>query len=229
MKWAVLTALALMGITLAWATLPVREWLIVAVNRIDALGNPGIVVYFLVYFCLASASFPTTPLNIGAGLIFHLMTGFIIAWLAGGLASMATFLFSRYLAKDWARKKLETFPRCEKVVEAMERQGIIMVLLARLNPFIPASIKNFGFGVTAIPFWKYSGATFLGQLPIVLAYVYLGWAGSATLLENNQPEAINYVFIAVGVLLSIAMLVIVNWYGNKALKDDSSDPEHVND
>ena len=218
MKWAVIAVLALIGLALTWSMLPVLEWLTVAVQEIDSLGTLGIVVYFLLYFCLACATFPSTPLNIGAGLIFHFVVGFFVAWLAGGLASMATFIFSRYFAKPWAQQKLESFPQCSKVVEAMEGQGFKMVLLARLNPFIPASIKNFGFGVTEIPFWKYAAATFLGQMPIVLAYVYLGWAGSATLLGDEETSTMRYVMIVAGVLVSLTMLATINWYGNKSMK-----------
>lgn len=217
MKWAIFAALALVGLALTWSLLPVREWLAVTIEEIDSLGSLGIVVYFLLYYSLASATFPSTPLNIGAGLIFDYVTGFCVAWSAGALASLSTFLFSRYFAKQWAQRNLETFPQCAKVVEAMEGQGFRMILLARLNPFIPASIKNFGFGVTEVPFWKYAVGTLLGQLPIVMAYVYLGWAGSATLLGNEQPSLMHYVMIVAGVAMSVIMLVMVSWYGNKSI------------
>ena len=219
MKWATIAFLAIVGLAVVWSFLPVHDWLQVAVERIDGLGNWGIVVYFLLYFCLASATFPTTPLNVGAGLIFHFAVGFLVAWLAGGLASITAFLFCRYVGKAWARRRLRALPQCERVVEAVERQGFKMVLLARLNPFIPACIKNFGFAVTTVPFWKYAAGTFLGQFPIVLAHVYLGWAGNATVLASNDESVMHKTLVCLGIVVSIVMLVLVNWFGRRALRD----------
>ena len=217
MKWAAIGVLAVIGLALTWTLLPAREWLQVAIERIDRLGVWGIAVYFLLYYCLASVTFPTTPLNVGAGLIFHFAVGFFVAWLAGGLASMTAFLFCRYVAKTWARKQLADFPQCARVVEAVERQGFKLVLLTRLNPFIPASIKNFGFAVTAVPFWKYATGTFLGQFPLVLAHVYLGWAGNSTILAGDDESAMSTTLICIGIIVSIVMLALVNWFGRRTL------------
>lgn len=213
MKWLILALAGIIGLALIWMTLPVRQWLLTTVERIDAMGVWGIVVYFVLYFCLASATFPSTPLNVGAGLIFHFTSGFLVAWTAGVLASMATFLFSRYVGREWAERRLKLLPNCNAFVKSVESQGFQVVLLARLNPFIPASIKNFGFGLTSISFASYTAATAVGQLPIVLAYVYLGWAGSATLLRDGQPSGVRTMLIVAGIAISASTLLLVNRWG----------------
>ena len=215
MKWFVIAIAGAIGLALTWTILPVRQWLMFFIERIDAMGTWGIVVYFVLYFCLASATFPSTPLNIGAGLIFHFSVGFFVAWFAGAFASIATFLFSRYVGRKWAKRRLESLPNCEAFVRAVEGQGFKVVLLARLNPFIPASIKNFGFGLTNIPFTSYASATLIGQLPIVFAYVYFGWAGSATLLGDERPSGMQFTMIIAGLVVSSATLVIINWCGRR--------------
>lgn len=220
MKHVLLAVLAFLALAVAWSSLPISDWIRLVVDYVDSLGSWAILVYFAIYFGLATMTFPTTPLNVGAGLVFHLAVGFPVALLAGALASSVTFLFSRYVAHDWARRRLDLFPKCEQVIEAVEEQAFKIVLLARLNPFIPSSVKNFGFGVTSMPYWKYASATLLGQAPIVFAYVYLGWAGSATLVQNNAPNSMHYTFLGVGVAVSLAMLGVFSWYGRRTIKSE---------
>lgn len=217
MKWFTALMVGVLGFAIAWAVLPVREWLQEAVDHIASLGPWGIFVYFALYYCLACATFPTTPLSIGAGILFHFSIAFAIAWCAGALASVTTFMFARHVAADWCNRKLNSLPRCKGLLATVETQGFKIVLLSRLNPLIPASVKNYGFGLTAIEFWKYAAGTWLGQFPIVSAHVYLGWAGSATILGSESHNSWHLTFLVVGVVMSVATLLLVNWYGRRKL------------
>lgn len=69
---------------------------------------------------------------------------------------------------------------------------------------------------------EYPLETPVGPLPIVLAYVYFGLASSATLLGSEQPDTMHYFMIGVGVVLSAAMLAMVNWDGTRELSPSSS-------
>lgn len=217
MKWSIVGVLAVAAAATLWAVLPINQWLENTIMSIQRLGHWGIGVYFLLYFCLAAVTFPTTPLNVGSGLLFDLWVALPVALLADALAAFATFLFSRHVGREWATRKLHAWPLSESLVATVEAQGFKFVLLARLNPFIPSSVKNFGFGLTSIRFWEYGLATVLGQAPIVCAYVYLGWAGGATLLEPDNSHGLSYTVVGLGIAASVAMLAAISWYGRRHL------------
>jgi uncharacterized membrane protein YdjX (TVP38/TMEM64 family) len=98
----------------------------------------------------------------------------------------------------------------------MKDAGLKVVFLIRLNPFIPASLKNYGFSLAGIPLRTYMLGTALGQTPVTLAHVYLGWAGGLAVISGDEPlGTLDYVFIGVGAALSIGLLLLVSWYGRK--------------
>lgn len=215
-----LVALAVTALlaVLLWANLPVSEWLQTMVLKIDDLGFLGIVFYFLIYVLLASLSFPTTPLNIGAGVIFGYLVGFATA-LAGAIsAAAATFIFTRHIATEWIKKRLSRSEHFDTMEALVEEQGFKIVFLARINPFIPASFKNFGFAVTGIDQRRYLAGTLLGQIPIVAAHTYIGWTGGLAMMQTESSESpLSGEFMIGGVIASIALLAIISWYANRSL------------
>ena len=216
--WSAAIVVALLAIAGLWKVFPVGEWLVGVTTRIGEMGIIGYAVYFGLYVLLAVLSFPTTPLNIGAGVIFGFLFGYPLALAAGGTAAMLTFLFAKYVATDWIQKKLEKFDDFETLTEMVREEGFKMVFLTRLNPFIPATVKNYAFAVSDVRKRTYLLGTVLGQLPIFAVHVYLGWAGGAAMMAGAKPpEGLHLALLAGGVVVSIVMFVVVTWYARRAL------------
>jgi uncharacterized membrane protein YdjX (TVP38/TMEM64 family) len=207
---------SLVAIVLMWKLLPVAEWVSVAVWRMFDLGMWGVLIYFLLYVLLAGLTFPTTPLNLGAGMLFPFWLGAAVALLAGFVTATASFLLIRYVAGDRFRSRLSRLAHYDDMMKLMKDAGLKVVFLIRLNPFIPASLKNYGFSLAGIPLRTYMLGTALGQTPVTLAHVYLGWAGGLAVISGDEPlGTLDYVFIGVGAALSIGLLLLVSWYGRK--------------
>lgn len=209
-RWLLAIVLGLIVVGLVWRLLPIEELLPQWVQQIRGLGALGVAVYFLLYMVLATLTFPTTPLAIGAGLLFDFWLAVPIAVLASWTAAMLAFRFARSVGRDWVQRKMSALPRFEQLIERLEDQGFKVVVLARLNPFIPASFKNFGLALTSVRFSTYALATFLGQLPVVLAHVYLGWAGGAALLRGDRaPSNLEIGLMIAGAVVSVALVAML--------------------
>jgi uncharacterized membrane protein YdjX (TVP38/TMEM64 family) len=204
------------AILLVWKFAPVDRWLTLAVWHMFDFGGWGLLIYFLLYVLAVQLAFPTTLLNVGAGILFSFWTGAAVALVAGFAAAISGFLLVRYVAGERIRSRLRRLPRYDEVMQLMESAGLQVVFLMRLNPFIPASLKNYGFSLAGVPLRTYMLGTALGQTPVTLAHVYLGWAGGLTMMIGTETfEARDYAFIGVGVVLSLALLGFISWYGRK--------------
>lgn len=210
------------AIILVWKLLPIDTWLSVGVWRMFDLGNWGVLIYFVLYIFLVGLTFPTTPLNVGAGILFPFWLGAAVALAAGFVAATASFLFIRFVAGDRIRSRLSRLPNYDDVMQLMENAGVQVVFLVRLNPFIPASLKNYGFSLAGIPLRTYLLGTALGQTPVTLAHVYLGWAGGLAMMAGNEPlSAREYVLLGVGAAFSVVLLFLISWYGRRRTKTAS--------
>lgn len=223
-RWIALVALVIGALTVAWILLPIDTWLGQGIERMERLGPWGPIAYFFVFLCLATASFPTTPLYLVSGILFGLATGFGVAFAAGALSALLSFLVARHLARGAWEDRLRSFPRFRHLLESMSEGGFRMVVLARISPFIPASVKNYGFGLTAIPFRDYALATLLGQLPVSATYVWLGWVGGETVLQGKEPlSTAELALLVAGSVASVLLLAMITWRAQRSLSASAAE------
>ena len=103
--------------------------------------------------------------------------------------------------------------------EAIGQEGWKIVALLRLSPLIPFNASNYFYGITAIKFWHYVLASWIGMLPGTVLYVYLGTIGKASLGSGDKARSpFEYVFLGVGLVATIVVTVIVTRLAKKALK-----------
>ena len=134
------------------------------------------------------------------------------------LTYLATFEIARHLASDWVKRKIESVPNAERIMEAVEEEGFKLVVLLRMNPFVPAIIKGFGFGTTSLRLSTYLIGSMIGSLPILLAHVYLGWAGGAAMLSAAaQPTSLQTGLLVGGLIVSLILVAFVFWFSKRAL------------
>jgi uncharacterized membrane protein YdjX (TVP38/TMEM64 family) len=66
--------------------------------------------------------------------------------------------------------------RVAQAEHAIERGGVVALLLARLIPFVPYSLVGYVAGASRVPFWRFVWTGFVGIVPITAAATYLGHA-----------------------------------------------------
>ena len=139
-------------------------------------GSPVAPLVFLGLHIVASLVFvPRTLMALGAGFVFGMWWGALWAALGSLLGAVAGFLLARYLGGDLAERA--SWSRTAALLERAGNGGWRMVAVLRLVPIIPHSLTNFALGLTRIGLGPYMVGSFLGQLPMTIAYVDLAAAG----------------------------------------------------
>ena len=193
----------------AWL-LPVRVWLEAVIQWTEGFGVWAVLIFALLYALMATAAVPTTPLTVAAGLLFGPVMGAAVAVCGGMTAAVLSFLISRYWLGDRLRQRLACHRRLRTFMEAVEGAGWKVVLLTRLNPVVPASVKSYGFGMTRIPLRVYATATLAAQAPFAFAVAYLGAAGRLSLAgPAGRPHLFEYSLYGAGVLATLALTALV--------------------
>ena len=210
---AVILALVLAAVVIAWFLLPVREWLETLVDWIKAQGTWGVVAFALAYVVLVVALAPTGVMSIAAGLIFGAW-GFPLVVVSATIGAILAFLVSRYMAREFVRKRLERRPLFRALDDAIAQEGWKVVALFRLTPLIPFNLQNYFFGATAIDIRGYALATLFGIMPGAAAYLYLGMLG-AIATAGDQAGTFKLAFIVIG-LIATLIIVILLLAGRKA-------------
>ncbi|MBN2130557.1 MAG: TVP38/TMEM64 family protein [Sedimentisphaerales bacterium] len=210
------------ALTAAAFLLPVKDWLIRALEWTQGLGAlaPVVVVAFYIVACILFL--PGSVLTLGAGLLFGVVTGTITVSVGSTLGACAAFFVGRTVARDWISGKVATNEKFSAFDNAVGRQGLKIVLLTRLSPVFPFNLLNYAFGLTKISFWKYALGSWIGMLPGTVMYVYFG-AGLRSLAElaagQVQQGPGRRIFFWFGMAATIVVTVFVTRLARKALKE----------
>lgn len=144
-------------------------------------GHPLAPLGFIALHVAASLFFvPRTVLAVVAGLVFGGWWGPIWAVLGSLGGAVAGFLVARYLYSGFVRRADPV--RLRALLTRADNGGWRMVAMVRLLPLIPHSLTNYAFGLTRVRLAAYAFGSFLGQLPLTIAYADLGAAGGQAIL-----------------------------------------------
>lgn len=137
--------------------------------------NPGLalLVYFLVYVGAAALSLPIALfLSLLGGALFGLWLGVGVISVAATLGATLAFLSSRYLFRDWVRRRFGT--RVEAIDAGVRREGAYYLFTLRLVPAVPFFLINLGMGLTAMRVGTFALVTWIGMIPVTFAIVNIG-------------------------------------------------------
>jgi uncharacterized membrane protein YdjX (TVP38/TMEM64 family) len=166
---ATLVTLAVLIALVVFVPMPtaigVRDWA-------TSLG-PWFPLAFLAAHVLVTVfPFPRTAFTLAAGLLFGTALGVVLAV----LASTASALIALWLVRavGWRLDQLVSHPGVDSVDARLRRRGWPVVLSLRLIPAVPFSVINYAAGASAVRWFPYTLATFVGLIPGTLAFVVLG-------------------------------------------------------
>ena len=110
---------------------------------------------------------------------------------------------------------MDDYPKFKAVNEAIGDEGWRVVGLLRLSPALPFSLQNWSLGATPVSFWGAMIATFFAIMPGTLLYVWIGSLGGSA---GEGGSTLKYVFVAVGIIATIAVTIMVGRKANAKLK-----------
>lgn len=218
-----LLVLAVLALFAATRFLPVEAWLKAFNQWIADLGAVGFVVFIFAYAAFALLMLPGAILTIGAGFIFGLGWGFLAVSAGSTLGAALAFLVGRFLARDKIRALTADKPKFQQIDRAIGERGAKLIFLLRLSPIVPFNLSNFFYGLTAVKFWPYVLASWLGMMPGTLAYVYFGTLGKAAAESATgagpSRDPLEWTLLAVGLAATLAVTIWVSKIARNAIRE----------
>jgi len=214
---------SVIALFLAMRFLPVQQWLKSFNDWVGQMGVAGVFIFIGVYALATVLLAPGSILTIGAGFAFGLWKGFLAVSVGATLGASLAFLIGRFIARDKVEaiaRRNETF---REIDNAIGEEGAKLIFLLRLSPVIPFNLSNYFYGLTAVRFWPYALASWIGMMPGAFLYVYIGTAGRAAVLAAAGGEAIKrgwqyWTFLSVGLAATIAVTFWVTKIARSSLR-----------
>jgi len=189
---------------------------------IAGLGPAGPLIFIGIYIVAPVVFFPGVILSIGAGTVFGLLAGSIYVSIGATIGATCEFLVGRYVAREWVAARLESNPRFKAIDRAVAREGWKIVGLARLSPLFPFNLLNYAFGLTDISLRDYFFATWVGMIPGIIMYVYLGSLAGDIAMIGSRPikrSAAQWAFEVAGFAAAVAVALYVTYVAGRALRE----------
>ena len=166
------------------------------------------IVYFVIYVTATALSLPgAIILTLGAGALFGLGFGLLLASFASTIGATLAFLVSRFLLRDWVKSTFSE--RIKAIDKGVEKDGPFYLLSLRLVPIFPFFVINLVMGVTSIKTVTYYLVSQVGMLIGTAVYVNAG-------TQLAEIEAVSDIvsrdlilsFVLLGIFPIIAKLVL---------------------
>ena len=218
--WLLALPLAVAVLVAIYANFDVPALLRSLLQRIADLGFAGMVLFVVLYVLGCVLFIPGSILTIGAGAVFGLGWGVVLVSTGATIGATAAFLIARYLARDWVEQRLQRHPRFRVIDQAVAREGWKIIGLLRLSPVFPFNLLNYALGLTSVSLRDYFLASWIGMLPGVLLYVYLGSLvrDLATLgAEPRERSPWEWALYVVGLAATAVATVYITRLARRAL------------
>lgn len=205
--------------------LPIGAWLSAAHTWIAGQGVWAIPAFIGIYVLAAVFGLPNIVLILAAGTLFGLTKGVVIASVADVISIAACFAIGQNMGRRWITCFVGENSRFHKLDKAFAKKGWKIVLLTRLSPVLPSSLLNYGFSITRINFWEYLFFSWMGMLPVIFTYVYVGKFGASILSSSQQAE--NLVFQAIGLATTLGVMFYTTKLTASALRSEEDSSEDM--
>jgi uncharacterized membrane protein YdjX (TVP38/TMEM64 family) len=195
-------------------------------QRVMRWGAWSAICYPLLYACCNVLLLPGGVLSIGAGFFFGLWWGFVIALLGNVAGAAISFFISRWIGRQWLRRKLLRNATLVALEPAVEREGWKIILLSQLHPLFPTSLLNYLYGLTRIRFRTCMIWVAIGQAPGLFLYSYLGTLGQLGLnlaRGKTHPRAVEYLVWLGGFATAAVILILLGRIALRLLQQAQRD------
>lgn len=164
--------------------------------------------YFVVYVLSTALSLPgATILTLGAGAIFGLWKGVVLASFASTLGATLAFLITRFLLRETIESRFKK--QFDAINAGVKKEGAFYLFTLRLVPIFPFFLINMLMGLTQLSVIKFIFVSQIGML--IGTFVYVNAGTQLAQLESPSgilsPKLIGS-FILLGLLPLITKKII---------------------
>jgi pyruvate/2-oxoglutarate dehydrogenase complex dihydrolipoamide dehydrogenase (E3) component/uncharacterized membrane protein YdjX (TVP38/TMEM64 family) len=166
------------------------------------------IVYFVIYVTATALSLPgAIILTLGAGALFGLGFGLLLASFASTIGATLAFLVSRFLLRDWVKSTFSE--RIKAIDKGVEKDGPFYLLSLRLVPIFPFFVINLVMGVTSIKTVTYYLVSQVGMLIGTAVYVNAGTQlAEIEAVSDIASKELILSFVLLGIFPIIAKLIL---------------------
>lgn len=200
-------AIALVGIAIATLLVGARVYGfsvqqsgMALLGWLRSAGLGGILLFIALYVLSSLFLVPCLGWNVAAGFVWGLPLGALIVLPANLAAALVTFLFGRWVARDWVARRIARYRRLSALDAALESAGLKIVLLMRMSPISPFAMLNYALGVTRMRIRDFVIASLFGTLPGTVIYLVLGSALSRASQVLGVRPAWQHQLLIVGMI-----------------------------
>ena len=131
------------------------------------------LAFFTLYVVVTAVSLPVAGImTLAAGAIFGLAWGTLIVSFASSLGATLAFLASRFLFRDWIRRKFGD--KLGAIDDGVKKEGGFYLFTLRLVPAFPFVVVNLALGLTSMKVRTFYWVSQLGMLAGTVVYVNAG-------------------------------------------------------
>ena len=169
------------------------------VNRmaevLQSYGPWAMVISFVLDVLINALGFlPSIFFSTANGLLFGIVPGIIISWLAETVGVVLSFMIMRYILRDTAHKVIEKSEFLLKVDDFSGKNGLAVMLFARTIPYFPSGVITALGAISQISLRDYIIANLIGKFPSTALEVIVGH--DAVLLQDNLGRLTVVIIVA---------------------------------
>lgn len=142
---------------------------------IQSFGAGAVVVSFFIDVLINALGFlPSIFVSTANGVLFGVVPGILISWLAETTGVILSFLLMRTVLRGAAERLIQKSPYLTKLDEFSGAEGFKLMLVARTIPYFPSGILTALGAVSRISVRDYAIANLIGKFPSTALEVVIG-------------------------------------------------------
>ena len=185
----------------------------------------GVVLFIPLYAVWVTLLLPGVWASMLAGALYGVWLGSGLVFIGACLGAELVFMLGRGWLRDWARTRLNRWPRLKAIESAVSQEGLKLIVLTRLSPAFPFSLLNLAYGLSDVSLRDYSIGLF-AILPGTVLFCGLGaLAGDVARFSDvlaGDADPMTWTLRVIGILATVAVMLLVSRAARKALQDDES-------
>lgn len=172
---------------------------------IDSFGIWSVIFSFFLGVLVNALGFlPAIFFSTANAMLFGLVPGIILSWLAETIGVILSFYLMRTILRSSAEKFIDKSQNLKKIDQLSGNKGFQIMLIARAIPYIPSGLITALGAISKISARDYTLANLIGKLPSTTIEVVL--------LYDVMTKQENIMHLTTATALAILIYIGVWWH-----------------